>query len=43
MHTRTRSYKPEVAAAVAALPRKTADGFPVEMGLDIDKDFKVRG
>lgn len=34
-------YKPEAAAAIAALPRKTADGLPVEMGLDIDKDLKV--
>ncbi|KAI8472216.1 MAG: mitochondrial F1F0 ATP synthase associated protein [Monoraphidium minutum] len=34
-------YKPEVAAAVAALPRKTSDGLPVEMGLDLDKDLKV--
>ncbi|GBF92217.1 hypothetical protein Rsub_05299 [Raphidocelis subcapitata] len=34
-------YKPEIAAAVAALPRKTSDGLPVEMGLDLDKDLKV--
>jgi hypothetical protein len=34
-------YKPEIAAAVAALPRKTPDGLPVEMGLDLDKDLKV--
>lgn len=34
-------YKPEVAAAIAALPRKTQDGLPVEMGIDIDKDLKV--
>jgi hypothetical protein len=36
-------YKPEVAAAVAALPRKTSDGLPVEMGVDLDKDLKVGG
>lgn len=32
-----------MAAAIAALPRKTSDGLPVEMGLDIDKDLKVTG
>lgn len=35
-------YKPEAAATIAALPRKTSDGLPVEMGLDLDKDLKVR-
>ena len=32
-----------MAAAIAALPRKTSDGLPVEMGLDLDKDLKVGG
>lgn len=27
-------YKPEIAAAVAALPKTTADGLPVEMAVD---------
>jgi hypothetical protein len=27
-------YKPEIAAAVTALPKTTKDGLPVEMGLD---------
>ncbi|KIY94756.1 hypothetical protein MNEG_13206 [Monoraphidium neglectum] len=34
-------YKPEIAAAVAALPRKTPDGLPVEFGLDLGSDLKV--
>lgn len=27
-------YKPEIAAAVAALPKATSDGLPVEMAVD---------
>jgi hypothetical protein len=30
-------YKPEIAAAVAGLPKTTADGLPVEMAVDILK------
>jgi hypothetical protein len=33
-------YKPEIAAAVAALPKKTADGIAVDFALD---NLKVGG
>jgi hypothetical protein len=29
-----RRYKPEIAAAIAALPKTTPDGLPVEMAVD---------
>jgi hypothetical protein len=33
-------YKPEIAAAVKALPKKTADGLAIDFALD---NLKVRG
>lgn len=36
-------YKPEIAAAVAALPKKTADGIAVDFALDNLKVGGVQG